>query len=386
MPRFALMILGLAWTVSAAWPQALSPHVDPGLVPTACAACHRGHGLPRSPMLPAPQTDLCLGCHGSATALEEQVRRGNVAAGARTPLLGTVLSQPFVHPLSTDAFSRSEPGAVTCTSCHSPHRATVTGSSSVPTGRRYLSTRDPQELEYELCESCHGNAGASTQSLLDLSRLLSPANRSYHPVEAPAIDPSPSVLPRLSGRHINCTDCHGDSNPAAPRVPHGSAVPYVLRSAYATTDGARESPSAYELCYDCHQREAVLERSSFPLHEEHVVEGRASCATCHNPHGSVDNRALIRFGEETVIGAVAPSPSTGRLAFVSMAPGSGACYLSCHGFDHGPATYGDEGLAAEALLGPGLTTTPAMGGRPPNPRKPVPGRGAIRQRERKQQE
>ncbi|MCB1037851.1 MAG: hypothetical protein KDD47_28715, partial [Acidobacteria bacterium] len=103
---------------------------------------------------------------------------------------------------------------------------------------------------------------------------------------------------------------------------------------------AQESVSAYQLCYTCHLRGQVLEASAFPQHGRHVVDLRASCATCHNPHGSVDNRALIRFSEETVLGAVAPSASTGRLAFVSSAPGSGACYLTCHGVDHGPATYG----------------------------------------------
>ncbi len=365
MPRIAL--IGLLWLgmASAARAQALSPHLSPGVVPTACAACHKGHGQPRSPMLPAPQTELCLSCHGSATAQEEQVRRGNLAAGVEAPLLGMVLSRPFVHPLSPGAFSRREPGAVTCTSCHSPHRPATTGSSDVPTGRRYFSPRDPQEFEFELCESCHGNAGASTQSLVDLSRLLDPNNRSYHPVEAPSIDLSPSVIPRLSGREINCTDCHGDSNPLAPRGPHGSAVPYILRSSYATTDGAQESPVVYGLCYDCHRREAVLETSTFPLHREHVVEARASCATCHNPHGSVDNRSLIRFGEETTIAGVAPSPSTGRLAFVSAVPGSGACYLSCHGFDHGPASYGDEGSMAGALASPSIRVPTTRTVRPP---------------------
>ena len=52
------------------------------------------------------------------------------------------------------------------------------------------------------------------------------------------------------------------------------------------------------------------------------------------------NRALIRFGEETLIAGVAPSARTGRLAFVSTGAGAGTCYLTCHGRDHAPESYG----------------------------------------------
>ncbi|MCB1035217.1 MAG: cytochrome c3 family protein, partial [Acidobacteria bacterium] len=246
MSRAALTAAALSLALSLpATVEAVSPHVNPGVVPTACTACHRGHGLSRSPMLASSQIELCLSCHGSATSLEEQVRRGHVVSGVRPPLLGNVLSQPFVHPLTEGAFSRHETGVITCTSCHSPHRSTFTGSSGTPTGQRYLSPRNPAQFEVQLCESCHGNAGATTRSLVDISRLLNPRNRSYHPVEAPAAGASPSVVPRLRGREINCTDCHGNSDPEGPRGPHGSAVRYILRWPYSTTDGAQESVSAY---------------------------------------------------------------------------------------------------------------------------------------------
>ena len=84
----------------------------------------------------------------------------------------------------------------------------------------------------------------------------------------------------------------------------------------------------------------MLSSSAFPEHRRHIVELKASCATCHNAHGSVQNRALIRFGEETVVAGVSPSGRTGRLAFDSTGPGAGNCYLSCHGEDHAPASYG----------------------------------------------
>ena len=110
-------------------------------------------------------------------------------------------------------------------------------------------------------------------------------------------------------------------------------------------------------CACCHDREEVLSGSRFPYHRQHVVDQRASCSTCHNPHGSVDNRALIRFGEDfgSSLG-VSPSIQSGRLAFESEMEGSGACFLMCHGVDHDPKRYGvdifQESLSGESFLEP----------------------------------
>ena len=165
------------------------------------------------------------------------------------------------------------------------------------------------------------------------------------------MESSPSVDAELTGLEINCTDCHGNSDPSGPAGPHGSEYRYILSSQYVTVDGSQESSEAYALCYRCHDRDMLYGSSSFPLHDLHVAEERASCATCHSAHGSVDNRSLIRFSEETILAGVSQSPTSGRLAFVSDGPGSGACYVFCHGVDHAPESYG--GLEAE------LTDRPA---------------------------
>lgn len=343
MPRAALTIacgiLALGLLPGRAF--GLDPHMDPGLLPAGCPGCHRGHGASRSPMLPGPQTDLCLSCHESQARLEQRATRGEVALGNRATFLASALASPFIHPLSDRAFSRHEPGTVTCTSCHSPHRGLPPRAATArATGLRKTSPVDPNHFEHEMCETCHGGEGLSSPSPLNISRLFNPNSRSYHPVKGPSPEHSPSVAPGLSGREINCTDCHGNSDPAGPRGPHGSAVRFILRAGYATTDGGSESAQAYALCYECHDRERVLDSPVFPLHRRHVVDERASCATCHSPHGSIRNRALVRFGEETLPIGVAPSMQTGQLAFVSAGPGSGSCALTCHGSDHAPREYG----------------------------------------------
>lgn len=322
----------------------LDPHLDLSLVPAGCAACHKGHGVPRSPMLDRPQRELCLSCHGSRADRDRSERAGLVSALADPRSLVSALAQPYTHALNERAFSERETGAVTCSSCHSPHRGRREGPQGrIRPGRRLRSPKAPEQFEYELCEGCHGGRATSTRSRADIARLLNPRNRSYHPIEAPARSPSPSAA-ALSGREINCTDCHGNADPGGASGPHGSAEPFLLRAPYATVDGST-NPASYALCFECHDERQLLDSSPWPGHADHVTRIGAACATCHSPHGSIENRALIRFGEDDSLRGVAPSLSTRRLVFVSDGPGSGACYLTCHGRDHGPARYGAASLA-----------------------------------------
>lgn len=374
MPRAALKLLvaTLPLLLPAAPAAAVDPHLDASLVPAGCAACHRGHGRSRSPMLPAPQVQVCLACHDTQARADQQVLAGKLTPGARPVLLDAALNQPFLHPTDPEAFSSQE--GVTCTSCHSPHRGMPEGrSDGSPAGRRYPSPKSAHRLEHELCGRCHSRPGGEGQGPAEVGNLLRPSNRSYHPVEAPSMGSSPSVVPALAGREINCTDCHGNSQPGGARGPHGSSQPFLLRQGYATSDGVQESPSAYALCYTCHRREAVLESAVFPEHRLHIEDERTSCATCHDPHGSVNSRSLIRFGEATPTPGVGPSLATGRLEFVSSGPGSGTCYLSCHGRDHAPEGYG--ALDDLRLQAPGgFGSQPPVGLEPPARRAPPPSR------------
>lgn len=370
----ALLTAALGFAAAAAC-FAVNSHMDRSLLQAGCPSCHESHGASRSPMLPAPQVEVCLSCHGSRTKADAQIARGVMAPNVELTLLTNTLTEPYTHPLSPEAFSREEPGVVTCTSCHTPHRGTSESSRrEASLGSARLSTRDPTRLEWELCQSCHGSAGVKTQSLLDISRLTNPNNPSYHPIEAPAPGTSPSIIAEVAGQVVNCTDCHGNSNRSGPRGPHGSSIRFLLSRNYVTVDGDRESPQAYALCYECHDRDAVLEASPFPQHRQHIVDLRASCATCHSAHGSVDNRALIRYGEEVTIGGVSRSISTGLLRFDSTGEGSGACYLTCHAVDHNPKSYGGEMPVIDTLAGPqpgtfgiGLEASPPAG--PPQPTK-----------------
>lgn len=353
MSRAALRSgLAIAGILLASGAGALDPHLDPGLVPEGCPSCHLGHGAPMSPMLGKPQSEVCLSCHGPAVSRNAAVMSGLLAADARPRDLSSVAAQPFVHPIDTQAYSRHGPG-VTCTSCHSPHRGMdpQTRGQTLPRGVQKPSPRNPVRAEFELCASCHGGTGVESRDPVAVGGRIDPRNPSYHPLEAPARDGSQSVAPSLSGQMINCTDCHGNSDPGGVRGPHGSAERSILRSRYDQFDGRTESEETYSLCYGCHIRDRVLASLEFPPHYLHVVEQNVSCSTCHDAHGSAENRGLIRFGGRAITAGVGPSASAGVLAFRSSASGSGTCYLTCHGFDHAPESYGGLPADASAVLG-----------------------------------
>jgi hypothetical protein len=227
--------------------------------------------------------------------------------------------------------------------CHSVHGIAQLpggGFEDLNVGRIKPSTKRGFSTEADLCLSCHGTRAASPTDPHDLGLLFDSRNPSYHPVLALASGTVPSLLPPLTtDSMINCSDCHASDDPGAAKGPHGSRVPGLLGADYSQQDGQPESQSTYRLCYSCHDRDIVLDEDPFPLHRLHVVDGRTSCALCHDPHGATAARALIRFNEPTSITGVNPSGS-GRLEFVSETAGDGACYLTCHGVDHDPLGYG----------------------------------------------
>lgn len=361
MPRAALIAVMLALLALSA--AAKDPHLDPSLLPSGCAGCHEGHGSSGSPMLGTPQKSVCLGCHESQAAVDRQKALGEIGGHAQPPIVGADLALPFRHPVSDTAFSKHEEGTVACTSCHSPHRGS--GGNATPAGQQKPSPRDPRMREHELCDTCHGGL-APVNGVGSVGQRVDPRNESYHPVRASAKDRSPSVRPDLAGKEINCSDCHGGRPGKSARGVHGSSVRGLLVKNYVALDGAGDPTTGYELCWDCHDAKVVLDEklSTFPLHKLHIVEERASCATCHDPHGSSLNRSLVPFGTGGVpIPGVSPSIKAGSVAFISDAPGSGTCYLTCHGYDHAPESYGVSSAAIMLERADPVSRAPLPGGR-----------------------
>ncbi len=316
-----------------------NPHLDRTRLPRLCEGCHVGHGSSESKMLRSTQKDACYSCHGFQTDVDKAIRDGLLASGTPPPLLGPGEALTYRHPMGEGLVPN--PAEPTCTSCHSPHRGMPANRpTNPPEGRPYPSPRDAEETEFALCEGCHGSAGGETLDPRDISRLFNIRNRSFHPVHASSAERSFSVLPRLRSREINCTDCHGNSDPSNVPGPHFSPVRFLLKASYERDDGTTDLSHNAQLCASCHDLDKVISAEDpFPLHQLHS-EAAISCSTCHNPHGSIANRSLIRFGEGVAPAGVGPSTRTGRLVYESDVSGSGSCEVSCHGVDHAPATYG----------------------------------------------
>jgi len=323
------------------------------LADVACLACHRPHAAGgHERLLHFPRSeDNCLSCHDGSVA------RTNIRADLSKFSRHDVVQYDGIHDLRETPTSAAR--HVECVDCHNPH-AVQTGPAQAPLIQGVMrgvsgitSTgaliREAQ-FEYEVCFKCHSDNASRVGS--DLTRQITqtnarlefdPSGPSFHPVVAPGTNQQvPSLKPPMTvATQIYCTDCHRSDSTSMSKGPHGSIYRYLLAYRYETADFTPENSSSYELCYQCHSRNSILNDESFPAHAEHLEE-EVPCSACHDPHGisasqgmGVNHSHLINF--DTTI--VQSDPGTGRLTFEDQGVFHGQCFLSCHGVNHSPKGY-----------------------------------------------
>lgn len=343
----------------------------------ACRSCHRPHtaGGRERLLIREKEEDNCLNCHNG------QVARLALLSEINKPVAHDPQKYLNVHDPAEKSSGGSAPH-VECADCHNPHAAeeqtpvqgyipigaTLKMVPGVSIGGAFL---EEAVNEYEVCLRCHGDSAVpvsrqiARQSQTPNLRLkFSRNNPSFHPVVVAAVNHDvPSLVPGLPvGSLIRCTDCHNnDSGPRAggsgPDGPHGSIYDFLLERNYTVTDDNTESSSEYALCYKCHQRSSILSNQSFPLHNLHIVEERAPCSACHDPHGvstavptgSSDHTHLINFD----ISIARPNQTTGTIVFNDLGRFAGSCTLVCHGEAHTDESYGVVASPAASPIGPG---------------------------------
>ncbi len=330
----------------------------------ACQNCHRPHAAGGAERLLnyAVEEANCSACHNGNVAAKNIMNEFNKAS------IHPIATDTGVHqPLET-AVVPSATRHVECVDCHNPHAArSGAGVAGVLAGVRGVDTNNvtvnTASFEYQICYRCHGDSTGKpaprTTRMINESNVrieFDPGNPAFHPIETRGRNNNvPSLIaPWTTASTVKCTDCHNNNNgPGAggtgPNGPHGSSFVPLLERQYLTQDPNTESAAAYALCYKCHNRASILGNQSFPLHSFHIGGGgmggggmgevNAPCNTCHDPHGfpinASSNGKLINFNTSVV-----RASSSGILRYESTGTFAGSCWLTCHGKNHNPCSYG----------------------------------------------
>jgi predicted CXXCH cytochrome family protein len=323
----------------------------------ACENCHSPHNAEgRNRLLNyfSEETN-CLICHNGSVAATD---------------IRSMLNKSYVHNVYSysrlhDPEERNivQTRHVECADCHNPH-ASRNFKTAPPYANGFIEgvqgvDRNGNsvahiQFQYELCYRCHADSpvkpASATPRQIEQNNVrleFDSNNPSYHPIENLGKNPDvPSLISPLSESGvIYCTDCHSSNGNDSPKGPHGSIYPHILKYRYETADYTPESYQNYELCYQCHNRNLILNGlDSFTreVHRKHIVEEQTPCNVCHEPHGisssqgnSMNHTHLINFD----ISVVSPDPVTGKLEFADLGNFNGSCYLRCHGKNHSPESY-----------------------------------------------
>jgi predicted CXXCH cytochrome family protein len=318
-----------------------------------CLSCHRPHsagGHERLLHLYRSE-DNCLNCHDGTVA------RTNLKSELTKLSRHDVTRYEGIH--DPEEAPTAHARHVECVDCHNPHSAVQVAAQPpmVPGAMRDVSgvtasggTTEQIHYEYEVCFKCHGDnpdriTSTITRQITQTNTRLEfhPSNPSFHPVETQGVNQNvPSLKPPTTVTSmIYCTDCHSSGGASGVKGPHGSNYRNLLAYRYETDDYTSESAFSYELCYECHSRNSILNDESFPKHREHLEES-VPCSACHDPHGIssaqgtvLNNTHLINFD----ISIVRPDPVTGRLEFEDLGVLHGRCFLECHERAHSPEEY-----------------------------------------------
>ena len=323
-----------------------------------CSNCHTPHAAGDGKYLLNHniEEDNCLACHNGNVAESDIAAEFNKLS--RHPIERTSGIHAADEAITVNASNRH----VECVDCHDPHAVNTMNDNSIPGALNNVRGVDVNggekteiAMEYELCFRCHGDspgkAAMPVPRVHDQNNVrlqFDNGNPSFHPVVGPGRNSNvPSLLaPLIENSIIACGDCHSSDADSSrggkgPDGPHGSVYPSLLVRGYQTQDRTPESPSAYALCYMCHDRNSILGDESFELHELHISDNLTPCSVCHDPHGissvqgsETSNSHLINFDTSVVF----PN-NNNDLRFEDRGSLDGGCFLKCHNKEHDGLSY-----------------------------------------------
>ena len=165
-------------------------------------------------------------------------------------------------------------GTDTCVVCHTDQENSLKGT-------QHAQAKNPRTpMAAHGCESCHGPAKAHAED--DAGEKIRKF-KEMTPAESSQICLSCHNRGTHAGwegsgherRNLSCTTCHSVHSPKSPE---------------------RQLVKANEtaLCAQCH-RVQVTKTERAVAHMP-VREGKMSCSSCHNPHGSINNVKALKVG------------------------------------------------------------------------------------------
>ena len=184
-------------------------------------------------------------------------------------LLGVLLAMPAASQATPAPADAHTVGETVCVRCHASENQHFGHTAHAKAFRQ----NPRNERERQVCEACHGPGSRHLADATDRDGIIGFTRGWGTPVEIQ----NAQCLGCHQGRQriywpdsahasnqVACSDCH---NPMARFSANG-----LLRSAGIS-----------ETCATCHgqQRAEFRKRSHMPL-----PEGKMSCESCHNPHGS----------------------------------------------------------------------------------------------------
>lgn len=199
-----------------------------------------------------------------------------------------------------------------CAQCHED-----TGKHFGSATHAKVAVADPK-LGDTSCEACHGpgslhvKAGGSKSTIVNPGK--SPESCFQCHLDKRADFQLPSAHPVMEG-HVSCTDCH---EPHAGNAIKGSGASLRTQA---------------ESCTECH----TAQKGPFIFKHNAMKEG---CASCHKPHGSVNEKMLAAPDSNLCLQCHATGSTSGRLMAGGRDhagnPVNGTCWAAgCHEAVHG---------------------------------------------------
>ncbi len=207
-------------------------------------------------------------------------------------------------------------GAETCAACHEKEDKHVKLTAH---GRIEIPGID-ERIEGHGCEACHGPGSLHVEAGGGRGKFI--INPGKNPETCFQCHLDKNSLFSLQFHHpvkegkMSCNDCHD---------PHGENIHFAKSIFVGRVN---------ETCAQCH-----LEQSRPRVFEHEAL--REGCTTCHNVHGSINDKMLIETGNNLCLkchGQIDATPGTVRIgdsSHNSRIPRGGCFSAGCHTAIHG---------------------------------------------------